>query len=69
MDDWSTPSLPLLVKIGSALIHAKEFMGTAGHPLDKTALDALLDDADVKEWLQRGVSASLLPMPREEPAP
>jgi len=58
------PSLALLVKIGSALVHADEFMSPKGHELDKTAYDDLMRDAEVKTWLSDLTAKGYLPVKR-----
>ena len=58
------PDLKLLVKIGSALVHADEFMGPKGHELDKTAYDDLMRDAEVKTWLSDLTAKGYLPVKR-----
>lgn len=58
------PSLALLVKLGSALVHAEEFMSPKGHPLDKTAFDDLMNNAEVKTWLSDLSAKGYLPVKR-----
>jgi len=58
------PSLALLVKIGSAVVHADEFMGPTGHPLDKTAFDDLMRNAELQTWLSDLTEKGYLPVRR-----
>jgi hypothetical protein len=55
------PSASLLVKLGSIAVHAEEILSPNRHQFDLSALQTLLDDAEVKEWLkkngQNGVSS------------
>lgn len=46
------PSLGLLCKLGSIAVHVEEFFSPKGHPLDRQALNTLLDDAEVKQWIK-----------------
>ena len=55
------PSTELLMALGSALVHADEFIGPeplgkgwrpAGHPLDLEAFRALMDQPIVKQWIE-----------------
>lgn len=45
------PSLGLLCKIGSIVVHADELISPGGHEVDHTALQSLLMDAEVREWI------------------
>lgn len=58
------PSLALLVKLGSALVHADEFFRPNRHELDKTAYDDLMRDAEVKAWIDDMTAKGLLPVKR-----
>lgn len=46
------PELSLLIKIGSAVVHAKELCSPKGHPFDKAALDSILSDPEVIKWIK-----------------
>ena len=58
------PPLSLLVKLGSALVHADEFMSPGGHKFDKAALDTVANDVEVEEWLKAMDSMGFLPKRR-----
>lgn len=45
------PSLSLLVKLGSIAIHVEELLSPEGHVFDKAALQTLLDDQEVRQWI------------------
>ena len=60
--DPTKPSLPLLCKIGSALIHAEEWLSPTGNFFDKGALEGLLADPEVKAWIK--AMGPLLPVKR-----
>lgn len=47
-----TPKLSLLVKLGSIAVHAEEMISPTGHHFDRAALQTLLDDAEVKQWIK-----------------
>lgn len=52
MSDPLKPSLPLLSKIGSIVVHAEEFLSDKGHHYDSTALLMLLADPEVRQWIK-----------------
>jgi len=52
MPDPLKPELPLLMKLGSIIVHAEEYLGDTGNPVDRVALEALLKEADVQEWIR-----------------
>jgi hypothetical protein len=49
-----------------AIIHAQEYLGRGGHPLDKGAFDAAVNDPVVKAWLDEGVGMAMLPLRRDD---
>lgn len=57
------PHTTLTVKLGSAIVHAEEFIET-GEPLDRAAFQGILDDPEFKEWRRKMESMSLLPVKR-----
>lgn len=59
-----TPNVTLLVKLGSIAVHAEELLSPKGHVLDKTALDSLLNDSEVREWLHTMDAMAFLPKKR-----
>lgn len=58
------PDLRLLVKLGSIAVHVDEFLSATGHHVDKTALDGLLKDAEVVEWVAAMTKMAMLPVKR-----
>jgi hypothetical protein len=64
MAELFTPSPQLLVKLGSAVVHADEFLGPHGHEFDKTAFQQILIDPDVKKWIADMTKAAFLPVKR-----
>lgn len=63
-DNWTLPKLSLLVKLGSIVVHAEEFMSPGGHEFDRFALESLLRDPEVVRWLHIGTTNGLLPKRR-----
>ena len=58
------PDLTLLVKLGSIVVHAKEFLSDDGHPFDRLAMIALIEDKEIRVWLQAMDDLALLPKTR-----
>lgn len=65
MNDMLKPSLPLLVKLGSIVVHAKELTSPDGHQFDRIAMESLLRDPDVQQWLADMDAAAMLPKMRK----
>ena len=51
-NDPTKPDLPLLMKLGSIVVHADEAFGVDGHPIDIEALMPMLADPDVQQWIK-----------------
>lgn len=64
MTDPFKPSPALLCKLGSALVHADEFLSPGKHAVDRTAFVALRDDPEVKAWLAQMNALAMLPVKR-----
>jgi len=64
MEDPLKPSVSLLSKLGSIIVHFQELNSADGHYLDKHALDALLKDYEVVEWLGSMAMLGFLPVIR-----
>jgi hypothetical protein len=58
------PSATLLIKLGSAVVHAEEYLSPHGHPFDKHTFDQLLQDPEIIEWLQAMGKQAFLPRKR-----
>lgn len=58
------PSVGLLVKIGSALVHFDEFNSPGGHEYDLHTAKQLLADPEVAAWIAAGTKAAMLPHKR-----
>lgn len=63
-EDMKKPSLGLLVKLGSIAVHAEEIISPHRHSFDIDAIQSLLDDAEVREWIACMSKAALLPVKR-----
>lgn len=59
-----SPTLTLLVKLGSIAVHADEFTGPNGHEFDLAALKQGLADQEVVEWLDAMRKRAFLPVKR-----
>lgn len=58
------PSAALLMKLGSIIVHADEFLSPDGHDFDKTAVEQLMKDPDVLYWLAQMDGMALIPKKR-----
>lgn len=58
------PTISVLVKLGSIVIHVEEMMSPSGHAFDRVTLDQLLNDTEVKLWLARMEELAMLPVKR-----
>jgi hypothetical protein len=65
MADPLQPSPALLCKLGSAIVHAQELYSSNGHAFDKAALDTVLGDPEVVEWMRQMDKQALLPKVRQ----
>lgn len=64
MSNPLVPSVSLLAKIGSIVVHADELTSDGGHEFDAAALRDLLRDPDVTAWLDAMSQAALVPKKR-----
>jgi hypothetical protein len=51
-DDATAPSLQLLMKLGSIIVHADEMVSATGHAFDEITLQTLLRDPEVQQWIK-----------------
>jgi len=63
--DVLKPDAGLLIKLGSIIIHADEYLSSDGHPFDKQTFDTLMKEPEVVEWLKEMDSLALLPKKRK----
>ena len=59
------PSPQLLIKLGSIIVHYQELNSSDGHYLDRAALDTLLSDEEVIEWMEGMDKLAFLPKMRK----
>jgi hypothetical protein len=59
-----SPPASVIVKLGSIARHVEELCGPQPHVLDQHALEALLGDPEVQEWMKAADGVALLPVPR-----
>lgn len=64
MSDPLKPSVTLLVKLGSILVHHIEATSKTGHPFDVHTFNLLMQDPEVVEWLAQMDVAAFLPKMR-----
>lgn len=64
MSDPLKPSVALLCKLGSVIVHVDELLSPHGHEYDKIALDEAMKDAEVQEWLTAMNRMAMLPVKR-----
>lgn len=50
--DPTKPNLPLLMKLGSIVVHADEGFSAKGHEFDIEAMMPLLRDPEVQQWIK-----------------
>ena len=65
MSDFKNPPFGVLIALGSIIVHYEEFLET-GELLDKTVVDSLRNQPDVKEWFDEMNQATFLPLKREK---
>jgi hypothetical protein len=61
------PSVALLAKLGSILVHVEEYLSPDGSPFDRAAIDAGLNDAELRAWLAGMDRLTLVPKKRSKP--
>lgn len=64
MPDPLKPSVSLLVKLGSIAVHVDEMLSPKGHDYDKVAIQQLLNDPEVKPWIESMTDMAMLPVKR-----
>lgn len=64
LDAIMTDDLGLLVKLGSIARHAEEAVSGDGHHFDLAAIESLLADPQVQEWMAAMDTLALLPVRR-----
>ncbi len=69
MNNPLTPNTSLLASLGSIVVHVKEMLSPDGHAFDKPAIEGLLADPAVEEWLEQMDQMVLLPKLRSQEDP
>jgi hypothetical protein len=54
----------VLIKLGSLAVHTEEMISSKGHHFDRAAIQALLDDPEIREWLKEMDKLAFLPVKR-----
>lgn len=60
------PSPALLCKLGSIAVHADEMMSADGHDFDKIALQGLISDPEVSDWIKQMNAMAMVPRKRSQ---
>lgn len=55
------PTPSLCAKLGSIAVHAEEILGADGHHFDRLALETVMRDPEVVEWLKQGRKLAMIP--------
>lgn len=63
-DPTKDVAVTVLIKLGSIAIHAEEMMSPKGHEFDRVALNSLLRDPEIKQWLAAMDRLAFLPKKR-----
>lgn len=58
------PPPSTLVKLGSIAVHVEEMLSPKGHDYDRIAIEQLLKDAEVVEWIKAMDKMAMLPVKR-----
>ena len=62
-NDALKPTVSLLCKLGSIVVHVEEMLSPKGHVFDKATIEALLADKEVKDWIK--AMGPLMPRKRD----
>lgn len=60
-----SPTPALLCKLGSIAVHADEMLSKDGHHFDRIALQQLIADPEVVEWVEAMNAMAMLPRKRK----
>jgi hypothetical protein len=64
VETFLRPSMALLVKLGSIAIHCDEMLSSEGHNFDRLAIESILNDKEVRDFIEEGQRTQMLPMKR-----
>lgn len=56
--------MPLRIKLGSLVVHCEELLSPSGHEYDKHAINTLLQDPDVRAFMEETAKMGVLPVKR-----
>jgi len=59
-----TPNTNVLIKLGSLFVHVEEAISTKAHSFDILAIKQILEDDDVKAWIEKMDNLALVPKKR-----
>ena len=62
--DYERPSLSLIVKLASLVVHVDELLSPTGHDFDRAAIRTIINDPEVNELLKAMRADALLPVKR-----
>lgn len=60
------PNTSLLCKLGSIVVHTQEAKSTHGHDYDWIALNLLLADPEIEDWIEKMDKLALIPKKRKQ---
>lgn len=63
-NDPLKPAAGVLIKLGSLAVHTSEYLSPFGHRFDRAAIQTLLDDKELIEWLAEMDKLAYLPKKR-----
>ena len=64
MSEPLKPTCSVLCKLGSIAVHVQEMLSAKGHHFDKLALESLMMDKEVTDWLYDMDKLAMLPKKR-----
>lgn len=59
--------ISLVVKLASIAVHAEEMLSPNGHYFDRETIKSLLNDLEVRGFLDDPANAAFLPLKRKSP--
>lgn len=66
MSGFASPSLSLLIKLGSIAVHCDEMLSDDGHDFDRLAIESILNDEEVRDFIKEGRRTQTLPLKRHK---
>ena len=62
--ETTQPDLVILMKLASVFVHVEEFLEPCGHEFDQIALQQLINDSDLRMWIEGMQDLGLAPVRR-----